>query len=116
MKGLERVKNNRERWSFPVLVFYMGVVADMILAVAEVAIAAAAVAELQLGITYIGAAADGAAVTVSGFCLGGMILNINGLLRCVRALLFGLGVIAGQQVQHFFSKKQEIIKHTNQRG
>ena len=94
----------------------MGVVADVVLAVAEVAVAAAAVTELQLGITYIGAAADGTAVTVGGFCLGGMILNINGLLGCVRALLFGLGAIAGQQVQHFLSKEQEVIEHTHQRG
>ena len=93
--------------------FDVCVVADMILAVAEVAVAAAAVTELQLGITYIGAAADGTAVTVGGFCFRGVVFNINGLLRCVRALLFGFGAIARKQVQYFFSKEQEVIKHTD---
>ena len=46
--------------------FYMGVVADVVLTIAMVAVAAGAVAELQLRIGNIGSAAYGAAVAVIG--------------------------------------------------
>ena len=49
----------------------MGVVADVVFAVAEVAVALGAVAELQLGIRNIGATADGTAMVIRGADLGG---------------------------------------------
>ena len=56
------INDHRSRVSL----FYMGMVVDMVFAVAEVAVTAAAIAELQTGIRYIGAAANRAAVTEIG--------------------------------------------------
>ena len=62
----------------------MGVVTDMILAVAMVAAALGAVAELQLGICYIGTAADTAFMGIGclnrgrGSCVGASAGELNG--------------------------------------
>ena len=58
------------------MLFHMGVVADMINAVAMIALTLGAVAELQFRMLCIRAAADGAAVIVG--CLG---LGYTGLIR-----------------------------------
>ena len=52
------------------VLFYMGVVVDMVDAVAVVTLAAGAVTELQLRIRYICPTADGTAVGIRTFGLG----------------------------------------------
>jgi len=93
----------------------MFVVIDMIFAVAEVAVTAAAVAEFQLRVGDIGAAADGAAVEVVLFYLLLGLGEMNGLLGGV--LLFGFAFCtpgAGEQIQHVFTVEQEIVCKTYQ--
>jgi len=55
----------------PLGLLYMGMVVDMILAVAEVAVTAGAVPEFQLRVGHIRSAADGTLVGVGGFGSGG---------------------------------------------
>ena len=112
----ESVAKDMQRTCFQPL-FYMGVMIDVILAVAVVAIAPGAVAKLQLGIGDVGPAADGAFVGKADFW--------GGLLRTEGDRLTGgsgadLTVPPDspggrQQIQHILAEGQEIIHKRYQR-
>lgn len=101
----------------PGLLFNMGVVIDVILAVAEVAVATGAVAELQLGIGHIGATAYGTAVQIGG--LSFFLALVKG--DCSGGpLLPGSAMSAGadrlrQQIQYILTGKQQEIGNADQR-
>lgn len=99
----------------------MGVIADVVLAVAEVAVAPGAVTEFQLRVTRIRSAADGAAMGVSGgaFLPGLRAGEGDG------ASLFRRGFLSEtpsrfdlpghwDQISSFFSEKQEIVRQSHQ--
>ena len=56
--------------------FYVGVIVDVVFAVAEVAVTPGAVAEFQLRIAYVGSAACGTPVGVA-LGLAGFLVNVN---------------------------------------
>ena len=105
----------------------MGMVADMILAIAVVAAAAGAIAELQIGIAYIGAATDSALVSVRGLRSGNGCLVRTGigegdylgplLLGCIALLPeqpTGIGPPGhGHNVQYILAEEQEIVRKGN---
>ena len=106
----------------------MGVVVDVILAVAVVAIAAGAVTEVQLRVTHICPPADGAFVGVGGFYRGVACLVRAGrgegdyLGRTLFLTLFalkepgGVGLPGdGDEIYRIFSEEQEIVGKGNQR-
>ena len=100
----------------------MGVVVDVILAVAVVAVAAGAVTEFQLRVAHVCPSADGAFVGVGGFYRG-----VTCLVRAGRgegdhiggAFLFALFALKepggvglprdGNEIDRIFSKEQEIV-------
>ena len=99
----------------------MGVVVDVVLAVAVVAVALGAVAELQLRIGNIGAAADGAAVMVGSLGLG-FLPGVEG-----DGTGFGLGLMEaagppglyppgqGDKIGNILAEEQEVVGKGNQR-
>lgn len=107
----------------------MGMVADMILTIAIVAVTPGAIAELQLRVGNIGPAADGAAVVVGGFGLGN-----GGLVRAGggegdhggRLLGFGWALLPpeqpggidspgyGEDIHHILAEEKEIVRQSNQ--
>ena len=109
----------------------MGMIVDMILAVAMIAPAPGAIAELQFRITNIGAAADGAFVMIRRFnlCGAGFIgTGIGerngagtalGLLRCIVLFLSEQATCVGPpgQREHILdigTEEQEIVCQSNQ--
>ena len=105
------------------LSLYMRVVVNMVFAVAVIAVAAGAVAELQLWIGDIGSAADTALVDIV-FCLGrGALLigegdragSLLGLFRPDGSVLASAGRPPGgrQQIQNIFTCKQQEIGDAN---
>ena len=95
--------------------FYMGVIGNVIFAVAEIAVAAGTIPELQVRILGIRTAANGAAVVVGGrsFLLG---LAAH---RDRSGFLFDLGGSfdppgKGKQIEHIFAKENEIIGKPHQ--
>ena len=104
----------------------MGVVTDMVGAVAIVAAAAGAVTELQVRISHIGAAADGAAVIVSKGGLGsrfGLLVGegdglggfARGRLGCPGTVRAGTKT-GGQKVQHVLAGKQQELSREDGPG
>ena len=94
----------------------MGVVADVVFAVAVVAAAAGAVAELQLRVGLVGTAADGTLVGVVGL-LGRLGAELDGFMvdsrLCFRLALDPPG--GGQQIQHILSEEEEVVGKGHQR-
>ena len=100
----------------------MGVIADMILAVAVITLAAGAVTEFQLRVGGVGSAADGAFVGVVcfGFGVGGLI-GTGG--REGDDFAPGGGLSGGpsgvgppaqrKNIDHIFSEEQEIVAQRN---
>ena len=101
----------------------MGVIADMILAIAVVAVAAGAIAEFQFRVRDICASADGAAVGIVRLCRGSALTSgeRNGLAGC--RFMVDRPALApqlcppgqGQQIGYFAAKKQEIVQQADQR-
>ena len=94
----------------------MGMIADVILTVAEIAVAAGAVAEFQLRIGGIGSAADCAAVGVVAFSLGltageGDRAGLPGR-HVFRPTLSLPGI--GNQIPYIPSKENKVVGKTNQ--
>ena len=92
----------------------MGVIVDMILAIAMVAVATGAVTELQLRIGHIGAAADGAfVVKILSFRSRTELDRLAGLLLC-RLALFDNAHLPGHQIPHILAGKQQEVQKTHQ--
>ena len=114
MENARNPKGNRAK-----ILLNVAVVIDMILAVAVIALAPGAVAELQFRVGHVRPAADGAAVGVGGFgrSLGGGVgasveLNDLGLLPggAFAQQPPGVGPPGlGDHVEHVFAKEQEIV-------
>lgn len=98
------------------LLLNVGVIIDVVLAVAEVALAAGAIPELQLRIGYISPAADCAAVDVRGMLLHGGTVELDRLFLDRLLLLFPEQTAQldppgeGDDVGNIFSKEQEIVR------
>lgn len=92
----------------------MGVIVDVVLAVAMVTVTAGAVAEFQIGVGRIGTAAYGAAVGVVCFCGAFGKGNCAGLFLG-RRLFAGNVIQEGEQIHNVFACKQQIIQKTYQR-
>ena len=98
----------------------MGMIADMVAAVAIIAITPGAVTELQLGIRHIGSAADSTAVGIGFF---GNFLPFP--LTATKANYFWLwGSFSSlslhspggrKQIQNILTKEQKVIQDCNQR-
>ena len=105
----------------PFFLFNMGMMVDVILTVAVVAVAAGAVTEFQIRVRNIGAAANCAAVGIrrfrlgSGSFIGAGAVEVYGALSLGgRAFLFEKpGEIdlpgKGDHIDHIFAEEQEII-------
>ena len=106
----------------------MGMVADVIFAIAVVAIAAGTVAEFQIGVGYVGPSADRAAVGVwclgcSDTCLIGTGIGELDDFCFLAAAGFGLTLAEkpagigtpghGNYVQHILTEEQEIVGKGN---
>ena len=97
----------------------MGVIIDVILAIAEIAVAAGAVAEFQIRIAHIGASADGAAVG-EVLCLPGcgsfFLTEGNGAGRLFLHRSPAANILQeGEEIQNIFAGKQKEIQDTHQR-
>ena len=106
--------------------FNMGVIADVILAVAEVAAALGAISEFQLGICGIRPAAHGAAVGIRRCAFLRATVEGDGTgLRTGRLFGRGMGYCfgrsflifpnAGNNIQTILAKKQQVIQNGDQR-
>ena len=93
----------------------MGVVVDVVLAVAVVAVAPGAVAELQLRVGAVSAPADGAFVGIVLLDLG--LAEGDGFVGCgVDGLFLELPLPApGQDIDHILSKEQEVVGKADHR-
>ena len=93
--------------------FHMCVIGNMILAIAEIALAPGTIPEFQLRIGAIRATADGATMGVGGF---GLLIHRNGTGG--GALLLELNFrpsFHGYQIQYVFAKEQEVVGNGHQR-
>ena len=90
-------------------------IADMLLTVTEIAVAAGAVAKFQLRIAYIGSAAYGAAVGVAGLGLFGFLFgkgNGTGLLDLFLlrlAILQLVSPLGRQNIDHITAEEQKGV-------
>ena len=94
------------------LLFYMGVIGNVIFAVAEVAVTPGAVPEFQIGIGYIRAAANCAAVSVGGLLRWGALLLAHRRMGRGIAGPFSPGE-EGKQIQYILSGKQKIVEKSH---
>ena len=94
----------------------MGVVADVLFAIAVITLAAGTVAELQVGVGNICFSADGAAVVIGRGCFFGVLIAGNiemdhlGL-RCVMTALAAQLDPPGhrQQISHIRPEEKEVV-------
>ena len=97
----------------------MGVVIDMILAIAVIAVAAGTIAEFQIGIRNIRTPTYGAAVGVRSSLLGGREGDRSSAVRCFGTLFAHITVIGtngrGQEIHHILAGEQQEICNANQR-
>ena len=119
-------RENPEEFSSGFVSFDMGVIVDMLLAVAMVTVAAAAIAEFQFRIRNIRSAAHGAAVGIRrcAFLRATVEGDGTGLLT---GRLFGRGMgycfgrsllifpNAGNNIQTILAKEQQVIQNGDQR-
>ena len=91
----------------------MGVVVDVVLAIAMIAFTSGAVTELQLRIGNVGAAAYSAFVGI----VGSSLLGGKGNRSCLflGSCLFGATTNKGEQIQNILACKEQIIAQSNQR-
>ena len=92
----------------------MGVIADMILAVAIVAIAPGAVPELQFRIRNICTAADGAAVGVGSGCFFLSLGLFHKVDHRTGLLVSGSMLQEGKQINYIFACEKQIVQKTYQ--
>ena len=101
----------------------MFVVADMILTIAVISLAAGAVPEFQFRVRYIGATADSAPVGIIGFCVNGGLVgerdgSNNSCLCCWRCLAGPLAEFCppgqGEDIQNIPPHKQQIVGDSHQ--
>ena len=99
----------------------MGVIVNMVAAIAVVAVALGAVAELHIRVRHVGFPADGAAVGIGLLLLGGIVyLEVDDLgLRGSLGLLLKKPAqpvlpAQGHHVQHVLAEKQEIVAQGHQ--